>query len=240
LTSTNVRTLNPARSKLVSGLAVALALTALLIAGCSEPATPVSPSPNGSATYLNRDLVADSPVSHHAAAHDDKGYIDGWFNGTDVRLHYTKSYFCAEPPASGAESECVIGADAEVPPRPGQMRKIYAIAAVGFLPDFATLACAPGSPCLNHPLMIDASRVGGREDGPGLPHSHIVEEHGGGWRETVNIRVFNLDVWNQIAAAKSLAKVRELQGDPAVGRPGIISADTPTNIFFFIASWRKD
>jgi hypothetical protein len=55
----------------------------------------------------------------------------------------------------------------------------------------------------------------------------------------VNIRVFNLDAWNQIAAAKSLAKVRERQGDPAIGRPGVISADTPTNIFFFIASWRE-
>jgi hypothetical protein len=193
-----------------------------------------------SAASLNGDVLADSPVSRHAAAHGDRGYIDGWFNGTRVRLHYTKSYFCAEPPASGAESGCVIGADAEVPPRLGPMRKIYAIAPVGFLPNLATLACAPGSPCLNHPLMIDASRVGGRENGPGLPHSHIVEEHGGGWRETVNIRVFNLDVWNQIAAAKSLAKVRELQGDPAVGRPGIISADTPTNIFFFIASWQED
>ena len=41
----------------------------------------------------------------------------------------------------------------------------------------------------------------------------------------MNIRVFNLDAWNQIAAAKSLAKVRELQGDPA--------------IFFFTASWRE-
>src|SRR5688500_10434173 len=134
LTSTDVRTLNPARITLVGGLCVALASTALLIAGCSGPATPVSPSPNGSG-YLNRDVVANLPVSQHAAAHDDKGYIDGWFNGTDVRLHYTKSYFCAEPPASGAESGCVIGADAEVPPRPGQMRKIYAIAAVGFRPD---------------------------------------------------------------------------------------------------------
>jgi hypothetical protein len=52
--------------------------------------------------------------------------------------------------------------------------------------------------------------------------------------------VRDLNLWNQIAAAKSLEKVRELQADPIVGVNGqrLISADTPTNIFFFIASWR--
>jgi hypothetical protein len=44
------------------------------------------------------------------------------------------------------------------------------------------------------------------------------------------------DLWNQIAAAKTLEKVRELQ---AAGT-GKISADTLTNIYFFIASWRKE
>jgi hypothetical protein len=42
-----------------------------------------------------------------------------------------------------------------------------------------------------------------------------------------------------IAAAKSLDKVRGLQGgNPAVGLQGVISADTPTNIYFFIAGAR--
>jgi hypothetical protein len=88
--------------------------------------------------------------------------------------------------------------------------------------------------------MIDASRVAGpgATSIPGLPHSHVLSERRAGWFKTVNIRVFNLSVWNQIVAAKSLDKVRELQADPAVGGAGLISRDTPTNIFFFIASWR--
>ena len=61
-----------------------------------------------------------------------------------------------------------------------------------------------------------------------------MDDRQGGWHHTVNIRVFNLGVWNQIVAAKSLAKVRELQADPAVGGAGLISRDTPTNIFFFL------
>jgi hypothetical protein len=89
--------------------------------------------------------------------------------------------------------------------------------------------------------MIDLSRVGGSAAAPAASHSHILSAHGGGWFKTVNIRVFSLDAWNQIASAKSLAKVRELQGNnPQVGTPGVISADTPTNIYFFIASWRPN
>jgi len=169
----------------------------------------------------------------------DKGYIDGWFDGREVQLYYTKSYFCAEPPLSGAPSDCEIGAPAEVAPRPGPIPTIYAIAAVGFQPDTATVACLAGSPCLNHPAMIDASRVGGPASARAPSHSHILDRRGGGWFHTVNIRVFNETAWNEIAAAKTLAKVRELQGgNPAVGVAGVISADTPTNIYFFIAGWR--
>jgi hypothetical protein len=178
-------------------------------------------------------------MAPHASHAQDKGYIDGWLDGQDVQLYYTKSYFCADPPSSAADTPCEIGAPPEVAPRPGQIAIIYALAAVGIQPDPSTLACIQGSPCLNHPAMIDASRVGGRANGPALSHSHILSKPGGGWFRTVNIRVFSLAAWNQIAAAKTLAKVRDLQGgNPNAGVPGIISADTPTNIYFFIAGAR--
>ena len=55
----------------------------------------------------------------------------------------------------------------------------------------------------------------------------------------MNIRVFTLTAWNEIAEANTLSEVSELQGgNPAIGVPGVISADTPTNIYFFIAGWR--
>jgi hypothetical protein len=198
----------------------------ITIGGCENemtaPGAPIEVSLEGLGPHFN----------HNAAAGAEKGYIDGWLDGEDVSLHYTKLFFCEEPPASGAPTDCVIGADAEVSPRPGPIPTIYAIAAVGIQPDPTTLACRAGSPCLNHPAMIDASRVAGpgATNVPGIPHSHIVTERRGGWFHTVNIRVFNLDVWNEIAAAKSLTRVRELQADPAVGGAGLISQ----NIFFFI------
>ena len=99
--------------------------------------------------------------NHNAAAGADKGYIDGWFDGEDVSLFYTKSFFCEEPPPAAHPTDCEIGADAEVYPRPGPIPTIYAIAAAGIQPDPATLSCPAGSVCLNHPAMVDASRVVG-------------------------------------------------------------------------------
>ena len=207
------------------------ALVAFLTTACADRSMPSEMSYQPVTPQFN----------YNAAAGADKGYISGWFDGEDVSLFYTKSFFCEEPPSSGALSDCVIGADAEVYPRPGPIPTIYAIVPVGFQPDIATLACPGGSVCLNHPAMIDASRVAGpgATNIPALPHSHIITERRGGWWHTVNIRVFSLNVWNEIAAAKSLAKVRELQADPAVGGAGLISQDTPTNIFFFIEAQRE-
>lgn len=234
---------------------VKLAAVAALAVACSpdgRPVGPHAPALTASAAGVPFTEGLASPEAQETAARADhgigtdgvsqaegKGYIDGWFDGRDVQLYYTKSYFCAEPPSSGASSDCVIGAPPEVSPRPGPVPTIYAIAAVGFRPDPATLACVAGSPCLNHPAMIDASRVGGPATAPALSHSHILDARSGGWFHTVNVRVFNEAAWNEIAAAKTLAKVRELQGgNPAVGIAGVISADTPTNIYFFIAGWR--
>jgi len=202
---------------------------------CSAKPTPLTPTgaePDAHAAHA-------AGVQASAEKNEDKGYIDGWIDGEDVQLYYTRSYFCAEPPSSSAPSNCELGAPGEVTPRPGPVPRIYAIAAIGFQPDPATVACAAGTPCLNHPAMIDASRVGGSPTASPPSHSHILSRRGGGWFNTVNIRVFNVQAWNQIAAAKSLAKVRELQGgNPAAGVPGVISADTPTNIYFFIAGAR--
>jgi hypothetical protein len=207
--------------KALTGLAGILLTTA-----CADGSLPIESPAVQPAVHLN----------YHSSAGVDAGYIDGWMDGETVQLRYSKSYFCVEPPSSGAASGCEIGADAETAPRPGNIRNIYAIAAVGFQAPAGTLACPPGSVCLNHPAMLDASRVvgPGAINIQGVPHRHIIESLGGGWHHTVNIRVFSLAVWNQIVAGKSLETVRALQADPAVGGAGLISQDTPTNIFFFI------
>lgn len=224
----------------------------LLIVACTSKA-PTAPAPVQSAVSSTAVHAGhDATLTVHAVANpdppgqDDKGYIHGWIDGEDVQLYYTKSYSCPPvppvPPAvPNPNVPCELGADSDTAPRPGQMPTIYAIAAappIANLVDQATLACRAGTPCLNHPLMIDLSRIGGSPTAGPAAHNHILTARGGGWFHTVNIRVFSLAAWQAIAEAKTLAKVRELQGDPNVGTPGVISADTKTNIFFFIAGAR--
>ena len=223
-------------------LASVFAIVAALAVACTGNSTPGAPSrvgTNGFAVHPGQLADAADASGPNAGSREEHGYIDGWFNGETVQLRYTKLFFCAEPPSSGADTKCEIGADAEVMPRPGPIPTIYAIAAAGGIqPDASTLACPAGSECLDHPAHIDISRLRpGVFNSPPLPHSHIVTERRGGWFNTVNIRVMDLGVWNQIATAKTLEKVRALQADPGVGGRGLISQDTPTNIFFFIASW---
>ena len=82
--------------------------------------------------------------------------------------------------------------------------------------------------------MIDASRVGGSPTAAPPSHSHILSQLRGGWFNTVNIRVFSLDAWNQIAAAKTLDKVGNCSEKSGGRGAPVISADTPTNSYFFI------
>jgi hypothetical protein len=215
--------------------AVACLAIAWFIPACTESSRPPT---SASSTNAAGSLTAQpGAATVHQHGYLDNGYIDGWFNGETVQLYYTKSFFC-DPLSSSVEgaAPCEIGADAEVPPREGPIPIIYAIAWTGATqpvqPDPTTFACGLGSVCLDHPGMIDASRVGRGISIPALPHSHIVTEHHAGWHHTVNIRVGNLSAWNQIAAAKTLDKVREMQA------AGLALPDVPTNIYFFIASWR--
>jgi hypothetical protein len=229
-------------SKQWIGIGVVIGAVWLNAAACSTAAPPSSPSSLAVDPGVSPETSGGGMHAAHATkTPEDKGYLDGWFEGGDVQLYYTKSYYCAEPPLSAAPSDCEIGAPPLDAPRPGPIPTIYAIAAAGFTPPQGTAACRAGTPCLNHPAMIDLSRIGGPASAAPVSHSHILSAHGGGWFNTVNIRVFSLAAWNEIAAAKTLSKVRELQGNnPQVGTPGVISADTPTNIYFFIASWRPN
>src|SRR5688572_6686710 len=64
----------------------ALIVAVSMLTSCSEKTTPVTPTD------------AESRGHHASGAyavpeHGDKGYIDGWIDGEDVQLYYTKSYF---------------------------------------------------------------------------------------------------------------------------------------------------
>ena len=212
---------------------VARIFTTLAIAACAGPDRPTGVGSAHVMTGPNADALHANPTS---AAGDDKGYINAYLDGDKMSLRYTRLYYCAEPPSSstGDTDGCEIGAPPAIAPRSGPMPKIYALAPVGFTPDPSTLHCAGGIQCLNHPQMLDISRLGLPVAVANRPaHSHVLEDRQSGWHNTVNIRVLTLDAWNQIAAAKTLSKVRELQQPQQPGQTAPVGPDLPTNVFFF-------
>ena len=77
--------------------------------GCSE-STPHPVAPDMSAGHS-----AHGGGTQVQGSKAEQGFIDGWFDGNDVNLHYTKLYtFCAELLDERSTDECAIGADAEV------------------------------------------------------------------------------------------------------------------------------
>jgi hypothetical protein len=182
------------------------------------------------ATLLSLSSVLASPVQagHQASAGDDKGFTGGWYDGRDVEFFYNKDFFCKEPPVSGADSGCIVGAEPQTAPRGGNIPVLYVMTPLGFTPD--GLQCPVAGDCINHPSTLDLSPIfgAGAENVALPPHSHIVDVDQGGWWEIEVVGVTDPAVWAQIEAGKDLDTVRVLQ-DAGVG----ITGDIPSNLFLF-------
>lgn len=211
-----------------SGVPIGLCL-AVSVAGCGDQRTasidaPAAPS------------LSTSTMAHQGA---EVGFTDGWQNGKTVSFFYSKNFFCAAPPSSGAPSGCEVGEDGSVDPRPGKIPVLYVMTPIGFRPAEATLQCPVVGSCIDHPSTIDLSRVFGpsEADVPLPAHSHIIDSalpesqaNGGqaGWWEIEVIGVTDPGVWDQIVAGKSLATVRALQA-----RGAGITGDIRSNSYLF-------
>jgi hypothetical protein len=165
-----------------------------------------------------------------AAAGDTVGTTEGWFNGKTVTFLYTRPYFCGQPPSSGADSGCEVGADAQTAPiGDPDIPELWVVVPLGFTPPEGTLQCPVAGNCIDHPHDIDLSRVFGvGTESLALPaHSHVIDDLQGGWWKTFVVGVTSQDAWDRIVAGKDLATVRELQTE------GLATPDIPSNLFVF-------
>ena len=201
-------------------LTLAAATAGAAIVACSDRETTTEP----------RAPMASMALNHNAQGGAAKGFTAGWLDGQTVQFFYQKDFFCAEPPESGATSNCEVGEDGTVDPRPGPIPELYVITPMGITVPQSTLHCPIRGSCINHPSTIDLSRLLGASAANALlpPHSHVIDERHGGWWELEVIGVTSLDAWNQIVAAKSLDKVRELQAAHAG-----VTDDIKTNTYLF-------
>lgn len=199
----------------------------MLLAACAGDAGIVVPRATNDGRVSRTPSVPSNSANPNSAAGDTKGFVHGWLDGQTVMLRYTRLYFCAEPPQSAVSTGCEVGAGPTVTPRAGRIPTLYVLAPLGFSPDPSTVHCPEGIVCVNHPPNLDLSRVGGPDSVFAPAHSHIVTDQQAGWHQAVVLPVPSAEAWNEIAAARSLTKARELQ---AAGRVG---PDTPTNLYFF-------
>ncbi len=104
----------------------------------------------------------NNPCIHTGSEGDvDHGSTAGWLNGRTVEFTYSKNFYCAAPPSSGAPTFCEGGANADFAPITGQVDPLYVVVPIGFTPSTSTLQCPTAGRCVDHPHDIDLSRVFG-------------------------------------------------------------------------------
>lgn len=164
--------------------------------------------------------------SAHQGNIAERGTTPGWFDGREVTFSYSKEFLCDQPPQSGADSGCVLGAGPETAPRPGDLPVAYVLVPLFEDTEGIDLHCPVAGECINHPSTIDLSAVfgPGTEDATLPAHSHVLEEKRGGWWEVEVNGVTTREAWDNIEEAKDLASVRTEQAQQTV------TADIPTNI----------
>ena len=207
---------------------VGLVLTGVLagvVASSAGLASASSPSASSGSSMAGMSMPTTAKAPH--------GDTLGWFGGDTVVFHYTKNFFCKEPPSSAAKTGCEGGAIGKTAPSQ-HFDPLYVLVPLGFTPNRNTLQCPDAGNCVDHPHTIDLTRVLGAGTGQALlpPHSHIITDANHWMPEWWDIKVVGVtkqSSWNKIVAGKSGATMRALQRDPDSG----VTADIPSNLFLY-------
>lgn len=177
----------------------------------------------------------NNPCIHGGNTGDvDHGTTAGWLNGRTVTFQYSKNFYCAAPPASGAPTYCEGGAQARFAPVTGQVDPLYVVTPVGFTPATSTLQCPNTGACIDHPHTIDLSRIFGSATSNALlpPHSHVVTTNASGvaeWWRIFIVGVTSQTAWDSIVSGKSFDAVRACQSS------AVCTKSISSNLFLYFA-----
>jgi hypothetical protein len=203
--------------------AVAIALTGVLIAALAALAGPA---------------LASSHTGHgltmgNASMTGRVGSTKGWLDGKTVKFHYSRDFFCRQPPHSRAGSHCELGANYQVIPAK-DFDPLYVVVPIGFTPAAGTLQCPRAGHCIDHPHRIDLTRVFGSGTGNALlpPHSHIVTTAAGHTPEWWNVDVVgvtNQTAWHRIVTHKSYQTIQRMRNHGNAH----VTENLTSNLFLF-------
>lgn len=172
-------------------------------------------------------------MSMSGSGGDRVGTTQGWLRGKSVTFHYSKNFFCKEPPSSGAVSHCEVGANYSGIPA-SEFDPLYVVVPIGFTPPAKTLQCPTAGKCIDHPHKIDLSRVfgSGTENALLPPHSHIVTTAAGHESEWWNVDVVGVTsprAWHRIVDHKNYRAITRMR---AHGNPHVTDNIT-SNLFLY-------
>jgi hypothetical protein len=204
--------------------AVAVAMCGVLVAALAAVTGPALAS-----SHSGHGLTMAKPSSKG----DMVGNTRGWLNGRTVNFHYTKDFFCRQPPHSKAGSHCELGANYQVIPAK-EFDPLYVVVPIGFTPPSTTLQCPRAGRCIDHPHRMDLTRVFGSGTGNALlpPHSHVVTTAAGHDQEWWNVDVVgvtNRAAWHRIVTHKSYGTIQRMRNH---GNPNV-TENLTTNLFLF-------
>jgi hypothetical protein len=188
-------------------------------------------SSGSNAVHMN---MTGMSSSHGKAA---IGFTKGWYDGYTVKFHYSKEFYCANPPASGASSGCEAGSGyTQTPPKTKAFDPLYVVVPLGFTAPAGTLQCPVAGKCIDHPSTIDLSAVLGSGTSDVLlpAHSHVVgtaNHEAPEWWNVDVVAVKDLAAWNKIVAAKSYGELMHLQKTDSKE----VTGNIPTNLFLYFA-----
>ncbi|MEP6872573.1 MAG: hypothetical protein ABI939_12095 [Anaerolineaceae bacterium] len=209
--------------RLRKGVAAAAVIVAMLALGLGASA--------GASTHAS--TAKSLPCEQGGGGCSNIGYTKAWLNGHTVKLEYSHSFQCDNPPSSGATSSCELGAKHTTRPTSGAVvSPIRVVVPLGFTPQASTLQCPVAGSCIDHPSTIDLSRVfgSGTENAPLPPHSHVLvdaEVHQSTWWPVRVIGVNSQHAWDKLVSGRSEFAVRACQASTHC------TADIPTNLYLF-------
>lgn len=166
-------------------------------------------------------------------AFNDYGKTNNFNMGQLTEDVYTHAWYCDVTVTAKSTSGCEVGAAFKMPPAM-QYDPLYITVPLGFTEPPMMMQCPDGLTCVDHPVTLDLSAIGGPPNARTPGHDHFTTTRFGGKPEWWDVQVIGVKTeatYNDIAKHGSYQYIQKLikAGNKDVTAP------IPTNLFLYFA-----